>query len=120
MLRGNYLHLTPNYKTVSFLYARFKNGSYYGMAMSVRPSVCPSVRLSVRPLGLFSGLFFNTYCRFDLKLGACIYLLLLQIKFAFCINWVAVTYFMAKSRSHLYIAIPAKQIKIFLSNLIHK
>ena len=27
-----------------FLYARLKNGTYYAVAMSVRPSVCPSVR----------------------------------------------------------------------------
>ena len=36
-----------------FLYARLKNGTYYAVAMSVRPSVrlsvCPSVRPSVRP-----------------------------------------------------------------------
>ena len=37
----------------TFLYARLKNGTYYAVAMSVRPSVrlsvCPSVRPSVRP-----------------------------------------------------------------------
>ena len=33
----------------SFLYARLKNGTYYAVAMSVRPSVRLSVRPSVRP-----------------------------------------------------------------------
>ena len=64
-------------------------------------------RPSVRPLGLFSGLFFNTLCRIDLKLGTCIYLVLLQIKFAFRINRVTVTYFMAETRSNLCFAFPA-------------
>ena len=32
-----------------FLYARLKNGTYYAVAMSVRPSVRLSVRPSVRP-----------------------------------------------------------------------
>ena len=41
----------------SFLYARLKNGTYYAVAMSVRPSVrlsvCPSVRPSVRVFRTF-------------------------------------------------------------------
>ena len=41
------------YVSLLFLYARLKNGTYYAVAMSVRPSVrlsvCPSVRPSVRP-----------------------------------------------------------------------
>ena len=38
-----------NPKFQCFLYARLKNGTYYAVAMSVRPSVRLSVRPSVRP-----------------------------------------------------------------------
>ena len=37
----------------SFLYARLKNGTYYAVAMSVRPSVRLSVRPSVRVFRTF-------------------------------------------------------------------
>ena len=51
-------------KWVLFLYARLKNGTYYAVAMSVRPFVHPSVRPSA-----FSGLFFNMLWDINLKLG---------------------------------------------------
>ena len=38
---------------ISFLYARLKNGTYYAVAMSVRPSVRLSVRPSVRVFRTF-------------------------------------------------------------------
>ena len=45
----------------------FEKRTYYAMAMSVRLSVCPSVRPSE-----FSGLFFNVLWDINLKLGICI------------------------------------------------
>ena len=60
--------------------------------------------LNFRLFDAMSGLFFNTLCRIDLKLGTCIYLVLLQIKFAFRKNRITVTYFMAETRSSLCFA----------------
>ena len=49
-----------NITSITFLYTRLKNGTYYAVAMSVRSSVRPSA---------FSGLFFNMLWDINLKLG---------------------------------------------------
>ena len=60
-----------------------KDGTYYGMVLSVRVSVRPSVRLSVRPVSVrpFSALF--SYMLWHIELKFCTWLCfdVLQIKF---------------------------------------
>ena len=64
----------------TFLYARLKNGTYYGMTLSICPSVCLSVCLSVRPgfrtfvcapLVVSFSNFRNMFLRWDSRSSSC-------------------------------------------------
>ena len=65
MFRGETLTGSPSF--FPFLYARLKNGTYYAVAMSVRPSVRLSVRPSVHPSVRVFLTFFQHALRYQFE-----------------------------------------------------
>ena len=82
VLLYEYMHYyTPVFRRDVLWFIRpSSDGTYYGMVMSVRVSVCPSVRLSVRP-PVFPHFLLHALTYIELKFYTWLCFHVLQIKF---------------------------------------